>query len=78
MLKNIKYISPQAAYRINLGIYLFHVLVGIVTFFYAKFSTGLNNYQPSWSDVFRWLITPPYAIEFIVSIILSWDRNWRN
>lgn len=37
LFNKIKNLSPEVAYKINLGIYIFHIIVAIITFFYLKF-----------------------------------------
>ena len=70
MLNKIKNISPLTAYRMNLGMYAFHVIVGIVSFFYMKFTHDVLNREHTWAQAISWLWAPIFAPEFYFYVFM--------
>lgn len=80
MLDKIRNITGETAYRINLGIYVFHVLVGIATYLYVTLIPApITNWRPTWKVAISWLWSfPLYAPEFyfyVLMVVLIWKKK---
>jgi len=78
LISRIKDISSPTAYKINVGLYIFHVVVGIVTFLYVKHTPNIIGHVYTWKEATSWLWSYPlYAPEFyfyLITLILLWKK----